>query len=151
MIEDSAAVAGLFIVGICMFLNHRYNIPVLDGIASLLVGLILIGVSAILARESRSLLMGEGISSESRVKITALVERDSTVLKVMHMLSTYQSPDEIILMLIVALKEDLDTQQINEAIDRIRDCIKQEFSLVRFVLVQPESFSAEITETGSIL
>ncbi|WP_121812420.1 cation diffusion facilitator family transporter [Mucilaginibacter kameinonensis] len=151
MFEDSAAVAGLFIVGICMFLNHRYNIPVLDGVASLLVGLILVAVSAILARESRSLLMGEGISSESRVKITALVERDSAVLKVMHMLSNYQSPDEIILMLIVAFKEDLDTQQINEAIDRIRDCIKREFSLVRFVLVQPETFSAEITETGSVL
>ncbi|HEY9195232.1 MAG TPA: cation diffusion facilitator family transporter [Mucilaginibacter sp.] len=151
MFEDSAAVAGLFIVGICMFLNHRYNTPVLDGIASLLVGLILVAVSAILARESRSLLMGEGISSESRTKITALVEHDSTVLKVMHMLSTYQSPDEIILMLIVAFKENLDTQQINEAIDRIRDCIKQEFSLVRFVLVQPETFSTEITETGSAL
>jgi cation diffusion facilitator family transporter len=151
MFEDSAAVAGLFIVGICMFLNHRYHIPVLDGVASLLVGLILVGVSAILARESRSLLMGEGISSESRVKITALVERDSAVLKVMHMLSTYQSPDEIILMLIVAFKDDLDTQQINEAIDRIRDCVKQEFKLVRFVLVQPETFSTAITETGSLL
>ncbi|UOE51908.1 cation diffusion facilitator family transporter [Mucilaginibacter sp. SMC90] len=151
MFEDSAAVAGLFIVAICMFLNHRYNIPILDGVASLLVGLILVGVSAILARESRSLLMGEGISSESRTRITALVERDSAVLKVMHMLSTYQSPDEIILMLIVAFKEDLDTQQINEAIDRIRDCIKQEFNLVRFVLVQPETYSAEITETGSVL
>jgi cation diffusion facilitator family transporter len=151
MFEDSAAVAGLFIVGICMFLNHRYNIPVLDGVASLLVGLILVAVSAILARESRSLLMGEGISSESRIKITTLVERDSTVLKVMHILSTYQSPDEIILMLIVAFRADLDTQQINEAIDRIRDCIKQEFNLVRFVLVQPETFSAEITETGSVL
>lgn len=151
MFEDSAAVAGLFVVGICMFLNHRYDIPVLDGVASLLVGLILVGVSAILARESRSLLMGEGISSESRSKITALVERDSAVLKVMHMLSTYQSPDEIILMLIVAFKENLDTHQINEAINRIRNCVKQEFSLVRFVLVQPETFSAEITETGSIL
>lgn len=151
MFEDSAAVAGLFIVGICMFLNHRYNLPVLDGIASLLVGLILVGVSAILARESRSLLMGEGISSESRTKISTLVEQDNAVLKVMHMLSTYQSPDEIILMLIVAFKDDLDTQQINKAIGRIRDCIKQEFSLVRFVLVQPETFSAEITETGSVL
>ena len=151
MFEDSAAVAGLFIVGICMFLNHRYHIPVLDGIASLLVGLILVGVSAILARESRSLLMGEGISSESRTKISTLVEQDNAVLKVMHMLSTYQSPDEIILMLIVAFKDDLNTEQINEAIGRIRDCIKQEFSLVRFVLVQPETFSAEITETGSVL
>jgi len=151
MFEDSAAVAGLFIVGICMFLNHRYHIPVLDGIASLLVGLILVGVSAILARESRSLLMGEGISSESRTKISTLVEQDNAVLKVMHMLSTYQSPDEIILMLIVAFKDDLNTEQINEAIGRIRDCIKQEFGLVRFVLVQPETFSAEITETGSVL
>lgn len=151
LFEDSAAVIGLLIVGICLYLNQHLHMPVLDGVASLLVGLVLIGVSAILARESRSLLMGEGISPESRARIIALVEQDETVLKAMHLLSTYQSPDEIILMLIVAFKEDLNTVTINEAIDRIRDTVKAEFSLIRFVLVQPETFGEHQIQSGGVL
>lgn len=148
LFEDSAAVIGLLIVGICLYLNQRLQMPVLDGVASLLVGLVLVAVSAILARESRSLLMGEGISPESRNRIITLVEKDEAVLKVMHLLSTYQSPDEIILMLIVAFKEDLNTSAINEAIDRVRDAVKAEFKLIRFVMVQPETFGEHIHSSG---
>lgn len=151
LFEDSAAVVGLLIVGICLYLNHTYNLPILDGIASLLVGLVLIGVSAILARESRSLLMGEGISPETRIRIISLVEQDKAVLKVMHLLSTYQSPDEIILMLIVAFRENLNTIEINETIDRIRDTVKAEFKLMRFVMVQPETFGEEMIKSSDVL
>ncbi|MDB5011040.1 MAG: cation diffusion facilitator family transporter, partial [Mucilaginibacter sp.] len=140
LFEDSAAVMGLFIVAICLYISHEFNLPYFDGIASLLVGLILIIVSLILARESRSLLMGEGIRSESMRRITEITEGDKAVLKLMHILSTYQSPEEILLMLIVAFKPDLDTAEINDAIDRIRGNIKAEFSLVRFVIIQPEIY-----------
>ncbi|MGI4022881.1 MAG: cation diffusion facilitator family transporter [Janthinobacterium lividum] len=139
LFEDSAAVAGLFIVLICTYLNHHFHLPYLDGVASLLVGLLLVAVSSILARESRSLLMGEGIAQDSKKKISVLVEKDSAVIKVMYILSTYQSPEEVVLMLIVAFEENLNTQEINEAIYRIREAVKQEFKLVRFVMVQPET------------
>lgn len=139
LFEDGAAVAGLFIVLICTYLNHHYHLPYLDGVASVLVGLLLVFVSSILARESRSLLMGEGITLDTKRKIRVLVEKDVTVSKVMHILSTYQSPEEVVLMLIVAFEEELSTVEINEAIDRIRENIKQEFKLVRFVMVQPET------------
>lgn len=139
LFEDSAAVAGLVIVWICLYLSHCFNLPVLDGIASLLVGLILVAVSAILARESRSLLMGEGIAPGTKLKIAALLEQDPRVVKVMHLLSTYQSPSEVVLMLIVAFREELTTAEINEAIDEIRASVRKEFQLVRFVIVQPET------------
>lgn len=141
--EDGAAVTGLFIVMICMFLGHQFDIPQLDGVASLLVGLLLVGVSLILARESRSLLMGEGISEESRKKILAMTAKDPGVLKVMNIVSTYQSPDEIILLLIIAFKEDLDTQDINDSIERMRVQIREALPLVRYVLIQPEVMTHE--------
>lgn len=139
LFEDAAAVAGLFIVMIFVYLSHALNKPYLDGVASLLVGLILVVVSAILARESRSLLMGEGVGNNTRERICHLVQSDKDVEKVMHILSTYQSPSEVLLMLIVAFKEELDTMEINIAVDRIRDMVKSEFNLVRFVIIQPES------------
>jgi len=141
LFEDGAAVIGLFIVMICMFFSHRYHMPQLDGLASLLVGCLLVGVSLILARESRSLLLGEGISDDSRQKITVITEKDPAVSKVLRMISSYQAPEDVVLMLIVAFKENLDTHDINEAIERIRLAIKKEFSLVNFVIIQPEDIT----------
>ena len=144
LFEDGAAVIGLFIVMICLFVGHRYHLNYLDGVASLLVGLLLIGVSIILARESRSLLMGEGIRKETKVRIAQIVEHDADVLKLMHILSTYQSPSEILLMLIVAFKPNLSTEQINEAISRIRNRVKDEYSLIHFVIIQPDIYTDKI-------
>lgn len=136
--EDGAAVAGLIVVMILMGFSHAYEIPELDGLASVIVGLILVFVSFILARESRSLLMGEGIAPETREKIAHLAEKDSAVVRTKSILSTYQSPEEVVLMLIIDFEDHLDTEEITEAIQRIRESIKNEFPLVRFVIIQPE-------------
>jgi cation diffusion facilitator family transporter len=136
--EDGAAVAGLLVVMILMGISYTFQIPELDGLASVIVGLLLVFVSFILARESRSLLMGEGIAPETREKIAKLAERDVAVVRTKSILSTYQSPEEVVLMLIVDLEDHLDTQEVTEAIQRIRENIKQEFHLVRFVIIQPE-------------
>lgn len=145
LFEDAAAVMGLFIVLICTVINHQYNLPFLDGVASILVGLVLVAVSAILARESRSLLMGEGIAPETKTRICQIVEADPAVAKTMHILSTYQAPEEILLMLIVAFKPDLDTKDMTTAIDRIRDTVKAEYRLVRYVIIQPETVDHQDT------
>ena len=139
LFEDGAAVAGLIIVLICTYFNQRFNLPFLDGVASILVGLLLMGVSLILARESRSLLMGEGIAPDTKASICALVEQDAGVIKVQHMMSTYQSPEEVLLMLVVVFEDNLTTPAINEAIDRIQRRISEKYKLVRYIIIQPES------------
>jgi cation diffusion facilitator family transporter len=144
LFEDSAAVAGLFIVAICLWLSHHLHQPFIDGIASLLVGLILIFVSLILARESRSLLMGEGIKTNTKKRIRQITEGDKAVLKLMHLMSTYQSPEEILVMMIIAFKPDLNTGEINDAIDRIREQIKSEFKRIQFVIIQPDVFEGKV-------
>ncbi|RNI34820.1 cation transporter [Hanamia caeni] len=141
LFEDGAAVLGLFIVFILMVLNDAYNMPALDGVASILVGLLLVFASVILARESRSLLMGEGIAPETQKKIKALAEKDPSVLKVGSILSTYEAPEEVVLMLIVYFKPDLDTDEITDAIERVRKAIKEEFTRIEFVIIQPQGYA----------
>jgi cation diffusion facilitator family transporter len=145
LFEDSAAVIGLVIVAVCMFIGHTYHINYLDGLASLLVGLVLIFVSIILARESRSLLMGEGIGATTKKHIIEIVEQDQDVLKLMHLMSTYQSPTEVLLMLIISFKSNLDTAGINNAIIRIRNRVKDEYSLIHFVIIQPDTFMEKVS------
>lgn len=144
LFEDSAAVAGLSIAALFLYLSHHLNKPYLDGVASLLIGIILIIVSLILARESRSLLMGEGIKADTKKRIRQIVEQDKAALHLMHLLSTYQSPEEILVMLIVEFKPGLNTDEINEAIDRIREEIKKEFARIRFLIIQPDFFKDKI-------
>ncbi|GAA4084895.1 cation diffusion facilitator family transporter [Mucilaginibacter panaciglaebae] len=144
LFEDSAAVAGLSIAALFLYLSHRLNKPYLDGIASLLIGIILILVSLILARESRSLLMGEGVKTNTKHRIRQIIESDKAVLNLMHLMSTYQSPKEILVMLIIAFKPNLTTEGINDAIDRIRTEIKKEFPNIRFVIIQPDVFEDNV-------
>ncbi|MBB6498562.1 cation diffusion facilitator family transporter [Pedobacter cryoconitis] len=143
LFEDGAAVLGLFTVMVCMYFSHKLNRPELDGLASLLVGLLLVGVSLILARESRSLLLGEGISAASREKIIHIIEQDNAVNKVLTVVSNYQSPEEVLLTLIVSFKEGLDTHELNEAIDRIQAGIRKEFKLIRYIIIQPEDYTKQ--------
>lgn len=139
LFEDAAAVLGLVIVFVFMMIGHTFDIPAMDGVASIAVGALLVAVSLVLGRESRSLLMGEGIAPDTQKKIKTLAEKDEAVLKVNNVLSTYQSPEEVVLMLIVSFEANLDTEDISRAITRIRADIKQEFDKVEFVIIQPHS------------
>lgn len=138
LFEDSASVLGLIIVFIMMQCSHAFDMPFLDGVASILVGCLLIFASLILARESRSLLMGEGIAPETQKEIKELVEKDETVIGVVSILSTYESPEEVLLMIIVNFKDNLDTEDITDAISRIRAVIKNRFALIEFIIIQPQ-------------
>jgi cation diffusion facilitator family transporter len=137
LFEDAAAVLGLLIVGVFMFLAHQFNRPVLDGVASVIVGLLLVVASFILARESSSLLMGEGIDPETQSKIKLLAEKDPAVEKIVNILSTYQSPEEVILMIIVDFRPNLQVEAITQSIEQMRSAIKKDYVLVKFVIIQP--------------
>ncbi|MGN6569101.1 MAG: cation diffusion facilitator family transporter [Flavipsychrobacter sp.] len=145
LLEDFAGILGVIIAAISIFINQQFKLPYADGLGSLLVGILLVVVSLIIARESRSLLMGEGIADENHRKIIRLVEKDKAVQKVISMHSTYQSPDEVVLMLIVAFKDNLVTEDINDAIDRLRKTIRKQFPRIRYIMIEPQELPAITT------
>ncbi|EDM36734.1 predicted Co/Zn/Cd cation transporter [Pedobacter sp. BAL39] len=139
LFEDSAAVMGLLIVLVFMIIGHHYQLPFMDGVASVCVGLLLVLVSAILARESRSLLMGEGIAPETQQKITSIITGHPAVEKVLHIMSTYQSPQDVLLMAIVVFKSEMNTAAITDAITVIKKDIEASFPLVHYIIIQPSA------------
>src|SRR5258706_5678288 len=60
LLEDTAAIGGLIVAFIGVFLGHQFNNPYIDGSASLIIGAILASVALLLAYESKGLLVGEG-------------------------------------------------------------------------------------------
>jgi cation diffusion facilitator family transporter len=139
LLEDGASVIGIIIVFTCLYLGDRLQNPYLDGIGSLCIGLLLAFISIILARESRSLLMGEGISPQTEKEIIDIVKKDETVNDFHRIFSIYQSPDEVLIVLIISFRDHLDTDDINTGIERIKTSITNRFSKINFIIIQPQA------------
>ncbi len=71
--EDSAALIGLGIAAVGIWASHARDMPELDGLASILIGVLLAAVAIVLMRESRGLVIGEGIRRETAQQIRDLV------------------------------------------------------------------------------
>ena len=146
LFEDASDVLGLLIAFLGVFLGHVLNNPYLDGIASILIGLLLVGVAVVLAKESKSLLMGEGVDPETSRQLVHLTEADPTVLKTVRIATIYLGPEEITLVQDVAFQPDLTTDAINRAIVRIHALIQGEFPAIKHAYIQPVAASEPVTE-----
>jgi cation diffusion facilitator family transporter len=136
LFEDGAAVLGVLTVGLCLFVGQELKNPYFDGIASMLVGLILTASSALMARESQSLLMGEGISARTEQKINAIIQEDASV-RVQRFFSIYQSPEEVLIVIIIAFKPQLTTAALNRKINAIKTKIREKFPKINYIIIQP--------------
>src|ERR1700704_6091290 len=94
--EDFAALIGLAVAALGIGLSHRFNKPELDGAASIAIGLLLAGVAVALIRESRSLLIGEGIRPETARAIRKIALEQPNVRDVGRVLSMYVGPDDVL-------------------------------------------------------
>jgi len=94
--EDAAALIGLVIAALGIALSHRFGIPALDGVASMLIGVLLSGVAVLLIAESRGLLIGEGIRPETARAIRKLALSHRGVSGVGRILSMYIGPDDVL-------------------------------------------------------
>ena len=137
MLGDVGDLLGLIVAFLGVYLGHLFHDPYYDGLASMVIGLIMIVISVVLVRESKSLLMGETTSRKTLRKIVALTEADATVLKVKKHFSTYLAPDEILLQLNTVFKADLTTIQITDAIERITKTIQKEFPRIKQIFIEP--------------
>lgn len=141
LFEDAADVLGLIIAFLGVYLGHAYNNHYFDGIASILIGIILTIISLLLARESRSLLMGESADKEVLNKVISLTEADPSVSRIAAKpLSMYMAPEEIFLVLKAVFHTNLTTVEIIEAIERIKKTIQKEYPTITRIFVEPEPF-----------
>lgn len=137
LFEDAADVMGLLVAFAGVYLGHALNNPYLDGIASIIIGLILTAVSLILTTESRSLLMGETASSDVMHEVVKIAEADPSILKVNKHLSMIMAPDEIFLVLIADFTKDMPVENVVTTIDKVKRAIQEKFPLITQILIEP--------------
>jgi cation diffusion facilitator family transporter len=138
-LEDSAAIFGLAVAFGGIFLSSLTQNPVFDGAASVIIGIILALVALVLFHETKSLLIGEGVSEADLRKIKAAIAIVPEVKEVMNILTMHLGPEEILVNLDINFADGLSTDQVEEAIDKVEREIQKELPAVKKIFVEAES------------
>ncbi len=138
LFEDSAALLGLVIALLGIWLAQQTGNPVFDGLASILIGIILGGTAIWLAIETKGLLIGEGANKEVVSSIRAIAESFDDVEKVNELLTMHMGPEFILVTISIRFRRGQLTRQIEEVIQEIDVAIKAEHGLVKRVFVEAE-------------
>ena len=137
LFEDASDVLGLIIAFLGVFLGHQLNNPYLDGVASILIGILLTAVSVLLTRESRSLLMGEAADPAIVQRIIRATEANPGVLKSVRALTFQMGPEEIVLIQRVAFRFDISSKDTVQTMAQIRQAVQEAEPSVRQVFIEP--------------
>jgi len=143
VLEDSAAMLGLVFAFLGVFFGHLFQNPYLDGAASVAIGLLLMGVAFILAFETKSLLLGEGVDEKTLEDIRRLVESVPAVEKASEILTMYMGPYELLVNLSVYFKAGITDQQLHQAIHSIEEGIQKAYPECTRIYIEAESLSTK--------
>jgi len=139
--EDAAALGGLAVAAIGVYLSHRLDLPVIDGAASVVIGVLLASVAALLIYESRGLLIGEGVAPATALAIRELALRNPRVRDAASPLSMYLGPDEILLTLDVDFERDSSADEIVAAVASIEHDIRSRYRRITRIYIEARSIS----------
>ena len=143
LIEDTAALVGLLVAFIGVFSGHLLGNVYLDGVASIVIGVILCGVAFLLASESKGLLIGEGATAETVASIRKITSSDPAVDKVVKVLTLHFGPQEILLNLEIKFVQDLETEELAIAVERLESSISSQHSEIQNIFIEAKSIAAQ--------
>jgi cation diffusion facilitator family transporter len=125
MVEDSAALLGIAIAAIGIFLSNQTGNTIYDSISSILIGIILMAFAFFLARENRGLLIGEAISRQDYKNIVRLIKEIPEVNRIITIRTMHLAPKDVLVTIEVNLIDGLNTDKIETVIDNIEKKVKQ--------------------------
>jgi len=139
LLEDTAAVAGLVIAFLAIGVSALTHNPMADAIGSIVIGVLLCAVGLVLARYTRSLLLGEGVTPQVREQATRLIEETPGVLKVTQFLSMHLGPEAVILALKVRFAPKMALEEVEAVIDTIEARVRAEVPEMSKIFIEPDS------------
>ena len=139
LFEDSAALAGILVAFVGIYLSVRLNLPVLDGVGSILIGLILAVTAWLLAKETKSLLIGERADPGIVDSILRVAGQIDGVDHANGILTVHIAPKEILVALSLEFADELRTPEIEAKVVELERCVRLSHPEVVAVFVKPQS------------
>jgi len=136
--EDGAAVLGLAFALIAVLISMATGDPMYDALGTLAIGAVLIGVAVFLAKEVKSLLLGESADPALLEVIEVCAKQDPRILKVLRTLTVQQGPGEIVVACKLQFQDNLTTKELVATINEFEVRLHEKCPEVRWSFVEPD-------------
>lgn len=140
LFEDSAALIGLVIALVGIALGDVLQMPVLDGVASLGIALVLAATAIFLGYESQSLLTGEAAFPEVQRGIEAIARAAPGVRHINEVLTMHFGPEQVLATLSLDFDDSISAEQVEEVVAGIERRVKSEFPEITRIFVEAKEF-----------
>ena len=141
LFEDSAAMLGLLVAFIGIALSQYTGILIFDSIASIVIGLILIGTAIWLAYETKGLLIGESANRSTIKDIRDILEAADSIEHVNEVLTMHMGPDFILANISVNFADSKTADEIEIVIADIDKSIKAQKPQIKRIFIEAEKRS----------
>ncbi|WP_296611343.1 cation diffusion facilitator family transporter [Sphingomonas sp.] len=136
LLENGAAMAGILIAAVGLALSQLTGDPRFDGVASVLIGLLLGVVALFLAREAKGLLIGEAADPDLIAGIRRATTREG-ITGVGEIMTIHNAPEQIVAAVNVDFDNRLSAGDVERIIDAIERDLQAEFPSIYRVYIRP--------------
>jgi cation diffusion facilitator family transporter len=148
LLEDTAALAGLLFAFAGVGLAELTGNEAWDGGGSVAIGLLLAGVAIVVARETKSLLIGEAASDEAERTIVRALEDGPELERVIHLRTVHLSPDSLLVTAKVAIRKTDTAESIVRGIDVAESRVRQALPIAHVIYLEPDIYrESQVDET----
>ncbi|WNJ21194.1 cation diffusion facilitator family transporter [Pontibacter sp. G13] len=139
--EDGAALLGLAVAMLGVYLGHTFQEPMFDGAASIVIGILLTVISILLAYESKALLIGESAEPEMVDQIKDIVMGHDQVLTMNTPITMHMAPDQVLLALDVEFSDELESDEIEKVVAQLEAKIRANIPIVKRIFIEAKAIS----------
>lgn len=136
--ENAAATLGLMLALATLLLASSTGEARWDGVGSLLVGIVLIGVAIFLAIEVKSMLVGEAADASILEAVRKIAKDSANIRDVLRVITVQQGPGEVVVAMKLRMEHGLTIEQAVQTINELELKLKTERPEVRWIFAEPD-------------
>jgi cation diffusion facilitator family transporter len=147
LLEDFGALVGLVIALVGVALVEITGNSDFDAVSTLGISVLLGVIAFVLAREMKSLLIGESASAATVREIREALRGAPAVRRLIHLRTLHIGPEELLVGAKVELDPGLAFSEVAAAIDATEEILRQRVPIARVVYLEPDMYATERTDT----
>ncbi|MDR7081549.1 cation diffusion facilitator family transporter [Arthrobacter ginsengisoli] len=136
LLEDLGALVGLVFALFGVSLTLLTGNGIWDALGTAMIGFLLVAIAAVLAVETKSLLLGESATKDDVVRIRAAIESDGT--SIIHLKTLHLGPEELLVAAKISIGQSDTGQEIAKAIDDAEARIRAAVPIARVIYLEPD-------------
>jgi cation diffusion facilitator family transporter len=138
-LESSAALIGIGIAALGIGLAQLLNIPELDGVASIMIGLLMCGVATVLIQESKGLLVGEAVVPDVAEELKKILLDDPDVVGCHRMVTMHLGPEDVLLAADLEFRDDASVATAAAAVKRLEHAVTKAHPEVKQLFLESKT------------